>query len=154
MSKRFFILCSRPYHWWKKAKRGSFLYSVRIPTVCGTRANLRLRVCQANKLECPPHTFCSSSSQRDTTLKTQSNHIFPLLSNTLLLNWAYFLEPCPVFIGINKRRKKEAITQAMIFSLLTLDEETDSVAVSGSLFVGCMAGIHPWKRNIKGKNNI
>ena len=106
MSKRFFILCSRPYHWWKKAKRGSFLYSVHIPTVCGTRANLRLRVCQANKLECPPHTFCSSSSQRHNFENTIESHL-PFTFKDSSPQWSIFSWN-PVFNGINKRRKKRS----------------------------------------------
>ena len=78
----------------KDPKRREFLllYSVRISTVFETRANLRLRVCQAYKLECPSHTFCSNSSQKDTTLKTQSHihgtAIFIFLSlNNINLHW-------------------------------------------------------------------
>ena len=73
---RLIILCSSPFYWRKKTQRErvSSSYSVRIPTVFETRANLRLRVCQAYKLECPSHTFYSNSSQKDTTLKTQLHH--------------------------------------------------------------------------------
>ena len=111
LRKRLLMLCSRPYHWWKKAKLESFLYSVRIPTVCGTRANLRLRVCQANKLECPPHTFCSNSSQRDTTLKTQSHLRFTFKCSSPHLKHI-FLNPVFIVTGkYFKIRKKMCINR-------------------------------------------